>query len=48
MPGAQAREHAILTVGDAEGVRWVRMPDGTFDEQTRPTAQDGATGGFSS
>ena len=40
MPEAQAREHAILTFRDAEGVRWVRMPDGTFDEQTHPTARE--------
>lgn len=42
MPEAEAREHAILTFRDAEGVRWVRMPDGTFKEQARATAHESA------
>jgi hypothetical protein len=40
MPEAEAREHAILTFRDAEGIRWVRMPDGTFDEQKHPAARE--------
>lgn len=35
-----ALAHTILTFRDAEGIRWVRMPDGTFDEQTRDTARE--------
>jgi hypothetical protein len=40
MPEAKAREHAILTFGDAAGVRWIRMPDGTLDEQKHPAARE--------
>lgn len=36
---ARAREQTILTFRDAEGVHWVRMPDGTLSEQTRDTAR---------
>lgn len=30
----------ILTFRDAAGARWIRMPDGTLEEQTRGTASD--------
>jgi hypothetical protein len=30
----------ILTFRDAEGVRWIRMADGSFDEQTHDTASN--------
>jgi hypothetical protein len=30
----------VLTFHDVAGVRWVRMPDGTLNEQTRDTARE--------
>jgi hypothetical protein len=36
----EAVTSAILTFRDAEGVRWIRMADGTLKEQTRPTARE--------
>jgi len=38
-PEADALKNTILTFRDANGVRWIRMPDGTLSEQTRGTAQ---------
>ena len=35
-----ALAHTILTFRDAAGIRWIRMPDGALEEQTRPTAQE--------
>lgn len=37
---AQALAHTILTFRDSAGNRWVRMPDGTFDQQKHPAARD--------
>jgi hypothetical protein len=36
----EAVKSAILTFRDAEGIRWIRMADGTLEEQTRPTARE--------
>jgi hypothetical protein len=36
----EAVQSAILTFRDAEGVRWIRMADGTLKEQTRATARE--------
>jgi hypothetical protein len=36
----EAIEHATLTFRDAEGVRWIRLPDGILKEQERDTARD--------
>ena len=30
----------VLTFRDAAGVRWIRMPDGALEEQTRDTAHE--------
>ena len=40
IPYEEAVEHAILTFRDAEGARWVRMPGGALEPQTRPTARE--------
>jgi hypothetical protein len=36
----QAVSGVILTFIDAAGVRWIRMPDGALDEQSRATARE--------
>jgi hypothetical protein len=33
----EALARTILTFRDTDSVRWIRMPDGTFDQQSRPT-----------
>jgi hypothetical protein len=35
---ADALTHRILTFRDADGVRWVRMPDGSLTEQAYPNS----------
>jgi hypothetical protein len=32
--------NTVLTFRDAAGARWIRMPDGTLEEQTHPTAAE--------
>lgn len=31
----------VLTFRDSQGVRWIRMPDGTLSEQTTPSLREG-------
>ena len=40
LPHVEALNHTVLTFWDAEGVRWVRLPGGRFQEQTYPTVHD--------
>lgn len=35
-----ALANTVLTFRDAAGARWIRMPDGTLEEQVRDTARD--------
>jgi hypothetical protein len=41
-----ALEFATLTFRDAEGARWIRMPDGTLKAQERGTARDSVLAAF--
>lgn len=36
----EAVAYAILTFRDADGVRWIRLADGTLQEQDRPTTRE--------
>jgi hypothetical protein len=36
----QALRSAVLTFWDAQGVRWIRLPDGTFREQAQATVRE--------
>jgi hypothetical protein len=40
MSARDAAAHSVLTFRDSQGVRWIRMPDGTLSEQTGPSPRD--------
>jgi hypothetical protein len=40
MPYEEAVQSVILTFRDAEGISWIRMADGTLQEQARPTVRE--------